>query len=182
MNTVVKNTELTIEAIFDKYYDLVVNRANSMIHNIDDAQDIAAKVFVKVNRLLPTYDANKAQLSTWIFKITNSAIIDFTRNKSYQKYENVSQFTDEDDKENFQFSASHAANADENILADEKRKVIINAFKTLKPKQRRISNLFFIHGYQIDEIAERLNIPVGTVKVTIMRCREKLQSQLSSIY
>ena len=58
---------------------------------------------------------------------------------------------------------------------------INNAFANLKPKYKRIAELYFLEDKQYNEIAEICNVPMGTVKGMISRCREMLQSELNNV-
>ena len=64
----------------------------------------------------------------------------------------------------------------------DKSEKIVKAFENLKPNYRKIAELYFIEDKQYNEIADICNIPLGTVKGMISRCREMLQSELKDVY
>ena len=169
-------------ADFNKMYvnnkESVFNYLNWKVGNIHDAEDLTAKVFIKAHR---TYDADKVkgELSTWLRTICNTVIIDNFRTDHSDKYKAVSDFVSAEGDETFQFISD--GGADDRINKEELNTRIANAFQSLKPKYRKIAVLYFVKEKEYTEIAEICNVPLNTVKVMIMRSREKLQGQLKGV-
>ena len=69
-----KNTEF--EQIYAKFKDKVARYIYGKIPNEHDAEDLTSDVFVKVFKGLSGFDETKASLSTWIYRITQNAVID----------------------------------------------------------------------------------------------------------
>lgn len=186
LGTVKKITMITVEKIYLETHEQVLNHALRVIKNFHDSEDVTQKVFIKIARLMKSdstrFNPKKSALSTWVHLITNSAILDYFRTNHSDKYKNVTDFTNNEGKEVFEFEASKNSNADTEILKSETQKRIVAAFHDLKPKYRRVATLYFIRERSYEEISEMLNIPMGTVKGMLNRCREKLQETLKDLH
>ena len=167
-----------INTIYSKYYQSIYYFILSRVNHIEDAEEIVNDVFIKAYKHLHNYDVHVAKINTWLFTIAKNAVIDFYRINHSDKYKNVSDFTDTDTgKEIYQFVDSTSDVIENNELAEQ----IQSAFENLKPKYRKVAELFFLNQKQYKEIAEILDIPMGTVFRMISRCRAMLQESLVTV-
>jgi len=181
---------MDMQKVYIDNRQMVFNHVMSIVKNHHDSEEVCNDVFLKMIRLnanpKTAFDADKSALRTWIRTITNSVILDYFRTNHQDKYKAVSNFVADDEKEQnkvyFQFVAPKSSGADELVLTDELQAKIGKAFHDLKPKYRRVAVLYFIHGHEYGEIAEMLNIPMGTVKGMLFRSRAKLQDSLKGSY
>lgn len=185
---------MTTTEIYKKYYANELNYINMRISNLHNAEEIANDVFIKIDRLNKSsntaYDSKKlgyrgktTSLSTWIRTITNSLIIDFFRTDHSKRYQNVSDFVNtETGIEKFQFVDNENNEVDKIMENAELSAIMLNAFRVLKPKYRKIAVLYFLRDKQYNEISELCNVPMGTVKGMINRIREMLQIELKDVY
>ena len=178
----------TMERAYNKCHDQIYNQALRAVKNIHDAEDIRGDVYKKIGSLkCAEYDEHhekKASIETWVHRITNHVILDFFRTNHQEYYTAVSDFADGDDenKSYFNFVAPENSRADNDILTAEFHSRIAKAFRTLKPKYRKIAILFFLRDLPYVEIAEIVNVPMGTVKGMLSRARQKLQTELDGVY
>ena len=183
---------MDIQKVYIDNRQMVFNHVLSIVKDYHDSEEVCNDVFLKMIRLnknpLTAFDADKSALRTWIRTITNSVILDYFRTNHQDHYKAVSNFVsdDNDSKEQnkiyFQFVAPKSTNADKMVLTEELQAKIVKAFHDLKPKYRRVATLYFIHGHEYGEIAEMLNIPMGSVKGMLFRSRAKLQDSLKGSY
>jgi RNA polymerase sigma-70 factor, ECF subfamily len=179
---------MRLTEIYNKTHAEVQNHVSRVIRNFHDSEDVTSDVFVKIQKLMckpeTCFDENKSSLSTWVHTVTNSVIIDFFRTNHQEHYKAVSDFADgeNEDKTYFDFVAPQRHNADALALNAELHSRIAKAFRTLKPKYRKIAILFFLRDLPYAEIADIVNVPMGTVKGMINRCRAILQHELKGIY
>lgn len=167
-----------IDTIYSKHYQSVYHFVLGRVNHTEDAEEIANDVFIKAHKNRANYDVHTAKINTWLFAIAKNAVIDFYRTNHTDQYVNVSDFADaETGKEVYQFADSTQDVVENNELAEQIR----NAFAGLKPKYRRVAELFFLNQKQYKEIAEILDIPMGTVFGTISRCRTMLQKSLVTV-
>ena len=177
----------------------IENRQSVFIHvlcivkDYHDSEEVTNDVFLKMVRLnanpKTAYNSDLSALTTWIRTITHSVILDYFRTNHQDHYKAVSDFTDDnwsaelkDNKINHKFVAPKTDKADNLILTTEVRGKINNAIDKLDVKYRRVAILYFLWEYEYSEIADILNVPMGTVKGMLSRSRAKLQDSLKDAY
>jgi len=169
--------------IYAENYKTIFEYIRFKVGNFHDAEDLTSEVFTKVFRFLDTYDSEKSELGTWLRNIANNAIIDHFR-KSEIKVKgittSVSDFLDENGNEIVWIADHSYSGTDDRAKSTDLKECINRAFDSLKPKYKRIATLFFMEQKEYKEIAEICNVPMGTVKGMISRCREKLQTELQT--
>jgi RNA polymerase sigma-70 factor (ECF subfamily) len=170
---------MSFNEIYNKFHDEVLYYITFKVKKLEVAEEITNNVFLKVNKHLLNFDESKSQFGTWIRNIANNCIIDYFRVDKSIYYTNVGEFVDvETGKEVFQFVADNES--DKKIECKELKNKVQLAFDNLKPKYQKIAQLYFMEEMQYNEIAEICDIPMGSVKGMISRCREMLQNQLQS--
>jgi len=171
--------EITIEEIYAKHKTNVLNYVNLKLKNLHDAEEVTEDIFLKVMRLLHTFDENKSAFPTWLRKITDCVIIDFTRTNHQDKYTAVSDFVNSDGDSSFQFACPEKPDA---IMENQElRAKLLESFEKLKGDYKMVASLYFIKELRYEEIAEELEMKIGTVKAIISRSREMLKKDLNSI-
>jgi RNA polymerase sigma-70 factor (ECF subfamily) len=179
---------INFETIYNENYNNVLNYINSKIKDRLTAEDLTAEVFEKVYKHLESgisgaFNSEKAKFNTWLMAITNNHLIDhFRKTANDNRVQNVSDFVNEEGDEIFQFVGSKDSETDFDINEIELKNRLDKAFDSLKPKYKRVAELYFRKEMKYIEIAEMCQIPIGTVKATIMRCREMLQAELKSLH
>jgi len=175
------NETLNITSIYNKYHNDILRYIKLKVHSVELAEELTNDTFIKVNNALKTYDGTLSTMNTWLHVIANNAILDYYRskfNRDLQNEENVSEFTDENGTELFSF-VSDSDSAKDLERAELMERIRI-AFANLKPKYQRIADLFFIQEMSHIEICEICDLPIGTVKGMISRCKDMLQAQLKN--
>jgi RNA polymerase sigma-70 factor (ECF subfamily) len=173
-------TTITIEQIYREFQKSILNFVYLRINNMEDAEDLTQKIFMKANRLLHTYNPETSAVSTWLYKITTTSIVDYFRTNHQDKYKAVSDFVNQDGDAAFQFESP--AKADKLMEAEEIKNRLVKAFRKLKPDYRKVAIYYFFREYKYEEIAEQFDMKLGTVKAMISRCREMLKSELRDLY
>jgi len=174
--------EKTFEVIYKENYNNVLNYINSKIKDRLMSEDLTAEVFEKVYKHFNTFNPEKAKFTTWLTKIIDNHVIDYLRKSANESKVNyVSDFVNNEGEEIFQFVGSRDNETNFNIEETELKNKIDKAFNSLNPKYKRIAELYFRKEMKYTEIAEMCQIPMGTVKATIMRCRELLQDELNNV-
>lgn len=168
----------TFDEVYNKNYNQILYFVNGWVKNMIEAEDITAKVFIKLNENFDKYDVYQAKISTYLHVIAKSMIIDFFRTNHKDKYVNVNNFVDNDGKEIFQFVDE---NTNDNIENDELKNSINDALNNLKPKYKEIAVLYFVKELSYKEISNILDLPMGTVKGNISRVRKMLQENLKDV-
>ncbi len=148
-----------------------------MVKNKDDAEDLTIEAFGKAFKNIDLYTPNYA-FSTWLFKIASNNAIDFIRSrKSMKKHVSIDSGTDDDGEMMSPVSlASNTPDPEEDMISKQKGKQLRNIIKTLHPDYRKIIMLRYFDELSYTEIAEKLKLPIGTVKARLFRSRELLST------
>lgn len=120
----------------------------------DQAEDLAQEAMVKVWRKAALYDPAKASAATWIYTIARNVRIDALRRQAKP---------DLDPNEPAMIPDAEPQ-ADVTVERRERDAAIVRVFEKLPPNQREVVALHFYEDEPHSAIAERLNIPLGTVK------------------
>ena len=144
-------TDTQKAAIYRDYHGKVAGYIRSKINSPQDAEDIAADVFLKVYEKLDSFDESKASLSTWIYTITRNTLTDYYRTR--RVFEEVPE-TREDD-----FCV------EDEICDAEMLETLADALEALDKRERDIIILRFYSGKTLKEIAETMHISYAYVKV-----------------
>ena len=147
-------------------YHLALRRLGSR----EDAEDAAQEVFLKAYTSLQSF-RGESKLSVWLYRITNNVCIDALRRRK----ETVSLSVEDADGADAQLELPDER-FDPAALAERKdlREQVGKALMKLPPDAREILLLRELGGQSYDEIAQTLEIDVGTVKSRIFRARKKL--------
>lgn len=135
------------------------------------AEDLAQTVMMTVWRKSGLYRPERGSVSTWIFTIARNARVDRLRAASSRPYDDV------DDLE----MASDEPTGEDVTLLRQRAEKVRGALAELPEDQRRIVELAFIDDLSQSEIAERLDIPLGTVKSRMRLAYEKLKVRLENL-
>lgn len=173
---------ITFDQVYNKFYKEIVNYIKTKVKNVNDAEELAANVFIKLHRHFDSYDVYKAKIRTWIYTIANNIIIDHYRTDKAYRNVNVDNFVDSEGRETFQFVAPSSYETETVLDSMDMRERINRAFNGLKSNYKVIAELYFLEDRQYNEIAETLDVPIGTVKGMINRCRGMLQKELEGVY
>lgn len=171
-----QKNDLKFEKVYVENWEQVFNYVQSRIRNTEDAEDITMQVFDRVLKHLPDYDPQKGQFNTWLFTITNRLIIDHFRSNKSAMFINVAGYVDDNGNESFQFETP--CNSDMGIENEELKTKLDASIDSLTGLHKRVAQLFLVEEKSHSEVSELLNIPIGTVKGTINRAKNKLQAML----
>lgn len=147
------------------------------------AEDLAQDAFVKVLNALDSYRA-EYKFSSWIFKIANNVAIDQLRRRELDTL-SLDGSPDAQTQEQIEATALQATDRAETPLAElEARELgaaIEEAVAKLRPEYRSCIMLRHVEGRSYEEIAEALDLPLGTVKTYIHRARHELRGYLAHL-
>ena len=155
--------------LVDEHRTLVLGLGQSMGLAGADLDDAAAEVFASVFRSLPRFEG-RSQLRTWIYRIALRSL-----GKSRLRYgRRRAQSLPED------LPASGQPSPDERLEQEDLRQRIWDAVAELAPREAAAVELHYRREWPLEEIADALDCPVGTVKTLLFRAREQLRRRLGS--
>jgi RNA polymerase sigma-70 factor (ECF subfamily) len=153
--------------LFGRYAGKVKSYLMRLGANGAIAEDLAQDVMVSIWRRAGSYDPAKAKASTWIFVVARNAWIDRLRREKVElAYRGSTIVTEESDEES----------PDEAVVRAQSEERIRAALETLSEEQRQVVRLSFFEDRPHSEIAERLSLPLGTVKSRLRLALIKLRA------
>ncbi|MCX7987600.1 MAG: sigma-70 family RNA polymerase sigma factor [Bacteroidales bacterium] len=164
--------------LLGKYKDAIYFMLLKMVNNQDDAEDLTIEAFGKAFKNLHQYTPNFA-FSTWLFKIATNNCIDFIRKQRGGKTVPIEQTT-EDKEEIIIPIRTDELNPEENLISQQKINMLREIVFKLKPRYRKLIELRYFEELSYEEIAEKLELPIGTVKAQLFRARELLYNILKN--
>jgi len=132
------------------------------------AEDMVQDTMTKVWRKAGLYVSNRGAVSTWIYTVARNARIDRLRRASSQAYDDI------DDLD----LAADEPSGEDLALQSQQASSIAEAVHTLPNEQRTVIELAFMHDLTQSEIAEKLALPLGTVKSRLRLAYSKLKVKL----
>lgn len=154
-----------------------------MVRDRELAEDLAQETFVKALNAIESYRP-EYKFSSWIFKIANNAAIDHLRRRELDtlSIEGSPHAATPEAVEAtaLQIGAVQESALDE-VVARELGGTIEEAIGRLRPEYRSCILLRHVEGHSYDEIAEILDLPLGTVKTYIHRARNELRTLLAHL-
>lgn len=169
-----KSDDRAYAMLLERYEKSTMSIILKLINNRSDAEDLTILSFTKAFKNIESYDENFA-FSTWLFKIATNSSIDFLRKKRIQTTPIDGLRMDEDNSSFVSRNIMDTGLNPEVLYVLEQRKEIMNeVVESLSPIYRELIKLRFFQELKYDEIAERLNIPIGTVKARLSRAKNLL--------
>lgn len=160
---------------FADLYDLVsptvVGVARRVVRDPDQADEVAQEVMLEVWRLAPTYDSSKGSCRTWISTIAHRRAVDRVRSEQAERDRRVRDAERDGAQDPDPVAGS---------VADEaERAEVTAALDSLTDLQRQTIELAYYGGYTYAQVADILDLPLGTVKTRIrdgmIRLRDTLE-------
>lgn len=159
--------------LMSRYKDSIYYMLLKMVNNRDDAEDLTIEAFGKAFRNIRQYTPDYA-FSTWLFKIATNNCIDFIRKKRKMMLSIDRGFENEEGQDVSLEVKSDGPAPDDVMMKKQKVMMMKDVVEKLKPRYRRLVELRYYQELSYEEIAEELNLPLGTVKAQLFRAREFL--------
>ena len=171
------------DVLVERYQQKVFNIAYRMSGNEEDALDWAQESFIRVYKALDSFKG-QSSFATWLHRITNNICIDELRKRKRQPLvvlsTSSSVSTDEGEYQ-VEFSSSPEDNPEERVLSAEFRETIHKGLQDLSPEHRMVLVLRDLESHSYEEIADILDVNVGTVKSRLNRARLALREYLEKV-
>lgn len=166
-----KNQKAQFE-VYNRYCKAMYNVAFRIVKDAHYAEDVMQEGFLKAFTKIDDYRQEVA-FGAWLKRIVINYSIDFLKKTNAFKA---------DDIEKVMYKVEDQASADpEPDFAQLKANEILGAIGRLKDNYRMVLTLFYIEGYDHEEITEILNISYANCRTTMSRAKESLRKQLQQI-
>jgi RNA polymerase sigma-70 factor (ECF subfamily) len=153
--------------LVDRYRAPVVRLAYSLTHDPDDAKDIAQDAFLRAFRRMQSFQPDRP-FSRWLFVIARNVSLDAIR----RKRRSLTVLPSE--------RSTPELGPEDWALRNDDAQRLREAMEGLPAHYRTVLELYYMSGLRYREIAEALEIPIGTVKTYITRAKRRLRDELWS--
>lgn len=159
------NDQRQFSKLYDSYSRALFGLINKWIGDAEIAENLLQDVFVKIWRNSEKYDVSKGRLFTWMYNIARNVCIDHLRSKAH-KQNKASVLSDD-------VPVLLPLGNNNNFLPDtiDLRKLV----NRLKQEEKEVIEMMYFKGYTQSEIAEVMNMPLGTVKTRMSRAIRNLR-------
>jgi RNA polymerase sigma-70 factor (ECF subfamily) len=160
-----------------------------MVRDPERARDLTQDAMVKVIQGLDSYDG-RARLSTWIIRVTMNVCLSHLRKERLRRHASLDASEEGGTwagsiSEGRGGSEGSASGSEPDMLgrveSQEARRMVLQALDRIDPEQRSILVLRDVQDLDYRDIAEALDIPLGTVKSRIFRAREALRAAMEEL-
>ena len=160
--------------VFSELFSYFAPRLKSMLMGTgtdpETAEEVAQEAMISVWRKCEMYDPKKASASTWIFTIARNLRIDRFRSEKRPEF----------DPNDPALTPEAEPLADDQLIVSDRKTLVRNAIEELPEDQKIVVTLSFVEGLSHQEIADRIDLPLGTVKSRLRLSFEKLRTSLRS--
>ncbi len=166
--------------LLHRYRESVYFMMLKMVGNKDDADDLTIEAFGRAFKRLTQYTPNFA-FSTWLFKIASNNAIDHLRKKKQgESYSLDTKYVNEEGQQLSQTIKSGTLDPEEHFMKKQKIELLNEVVDKLKPKYKELVVMFYYQEMSHEEISQKLNLPIGTIKAQLFRAREFLYNILKN--
>ena len=163
-----------------KYEKQVYNFAYRLTGNYDDANDVAQDAFLRVFNAIGTFRGDSS-FSTWLFRITTNVFLDERKKAKAHPQTSLDEYL-ELGESSVARQIEDPSPTPEAVLEESERALILSkAVGDLPEYQRAMVTLYHTQQKSYEEIAEIMDLPIGTVKSRLNRARLALKEKLSGI-
>lgn len=152
-----KGDQQLFSILYDNYARALLGVIKKVIVDDETAEDVLQDSFVKIWNNKAMYDPSKGRLYTWMLNIVRNTSIDYMRSRQNKLDEKIQR------GENVVYEVNRTNNVEMNTDRIGIRTIV----STLKEDQRKLIDLAYFEGYTQEEIAQKLDIPLGTVKTRV---------------
>jgi RNA polymerase sigma-70 factor (ECF subfamily) len=163
-----RGEESAFTALVIKYRETIYRTARRLVHSHEDASDVTQEVLIRVHRALPRF-AGRAQLRTWLFRITVNLCLDFVARRS----------RDAVPAGQYHEPAHPGEGPAEWTERREMGEAVARAIDDLPPRQRAMVVLRVYQDLPYADIARIMGCAEGTVKATMFAAFGKLRTALA---
>ncbi|MGD8329425.1 MAG: sigma-70 family RNA polymerase sigma factor [Acidobacteriota bacterium] len=180
MKAVLNGQQHRFAELVDRYQTQIVNYVCRMLGNYEDAVDLSQDVFLKAYSALESYRP-QYPFPAWLFRIARNAAIDEIRKRRLSTV-SLDAPMEFDDGSTPREVESSGLDPEDSYLGLEFANRISAAIDELPEKYREPIVLRHAGGLSYDEIAEAMELPIGTVKTRIFRARDALRQSLGDLF
>ena len=159
-------------ALYDRHSRATYSLAYRMMGERQAAEDVVQEAFLSVWRAAASYRAERGSVRTWILSIVHNRGIDQLRSTAHRRRTQ--------DRAEATTPTSQPSEAFAETWRNSQREQVREALRGLPPEQLKVLELAYFSGYTHTEIAELLDLPLGTVKGRMRLGLKKIREYFDS--
>lgn len=171
MDLVCQNDASAFEIVLERHVDAAFSLAYRMVGRRSLAEDVVQEALLSLWRTGPRYDRSRGSVRTWILGITHHRAVDALRRDGVRTSRDVS-----DDALREQVPAPERTDAE--VIRRDQAEGMRAVLDQLPVEQLQVIELAYFGGFTHTEIAEMLELPIGTVKGRMRLGLEKMRSRI----
>lgn len=173
LSQIVKRQAEALGILYDRYGRLLYSVAYHLVGNQQLAEEITLDVFRRVWEKADTYRADRASVRTWLTSMARNRSIDILRREGVRPEHNSVSWTE------LTFEPSADGRSPETAVSRQmQRQKVHAALAQLPQEQQDVLVMAYFRGYSHSQIADQLEMPLGTVKTRIRLGMQKLRHML----
>lgn len=172
----VEGDENAYAQLVDKYKRALFFHIAKMVRGREQIEDLVQESFMKAFGNLKSYNTDYA-FSTWLYRIATNHSIDYLRKRKLQTLSIDDSMKTKDGELEMQLPDESSV-TDREIIRKQRQNIIYNAIDELPEKYREVIRMRHMEEKSYQEIADLMDLPLGTVKAHIFRAREMLYKTL----
>jgi len=161
--------------LVERYQRRVVGVAQAVVHNQDDAVELAQETFVRAYENLAKFES-RSSFSTWLYRIAANLAIDFRRREGRHQV-----LRGEDAETEISRLPSPRGDSYQETVRNQLNQRINGALEELTPEHRAVILLREVEGLSYDEISDVLHVPRGTVMSRLHYARSRMREILKDL-
>lgn len=174
-----KGSETAFSELVENYKRQVINTCYGLVHNTEDAEDIAQDVFIEVFRSVGNFRAD-AKISTWLYRIAVNRSLNHIRDNKKRKW--FQSFDDVVKEKNAHLQHQASENPGVELENLQRTTILHEAISSLPENQKTAFTLNKYEDLSYKEIAEIMDTSVSSVESLIHRAKMGLQKKLYTCY
>jgi RNA polymerase sigma-70 factor (ECF subfamily) len=163
-----------------KYEKQVYNFSYRLTGNYDDANDVAQDAFLRVFNAIGTFRGDSS-FSTWLFRITTNVFLDERKKAKAHPQTSLDEYLELGESSVARQIEDPSPTPEAVLEESERTQLLQEAVNGLPEYQRAMVTLYHSQQKSYEEIAEIMDLPIGTVKSRLNRARLALKEKLSGI-
>lgn len=165
------------DTLFRNYEKRVYNLAYRLSNNYDEANDISVDTFLRVYQALKHFRGD-ANFSTWLFRIVTNVYLDRRKRTKNKQHLSLEEYIELEENSVARQVEDPSPTPDRMAETNERSEILHRAISSLPDYQRAMIVLYHTEGLSYEEIAEAMELPIGTVKSRLNRARLVLREKL----
>lgn len=166
-----------MDTLISRHQARAYQYAYRLTRDRDVAADVVADAFVRVYRAAHTFKGQSA-FTTWLYRILTNCFLDMRKKSSSRPTVSLDASLQTEDGSLERQLESDCKTPHEEAERAERGRAVAIAVENLPDYQKQMINMFHVDMLSYEEIAEQMNLPIGTVKSRLNRARAGLRQQL----